>query len=124
MEKGFNRSERGQNPITGGHHREWTDRLRDVEEAVDRPEVREQVAQIREDIRKLNTEFRRNSKEPEWDLVDKKILKPLDEVRRTLAEELAKSESDRALVPIDRDPVPSRFSDLVEKYYERLGEGK
>ena len=46
------------------------------------------------------------------------------EVRRTLAEELAKSESDRALVPIDRDPVPSRFSDLVEKYYERLGEGK
>ena len=95
-----------------------------VEEAVDRPEVREQVAQIREDIRKLNTEFRRNSKEPEWDLVEKKILKPLDEVRRTLAEELAKSESDRALVPIDRDPVPSRFSDLVEKYYERLGEGK
>ncbi|HCE06373.1 MAG TPA: hypothetical protein DEQ62_08565, partial [Verrucomicrobiales bacterium] len=124
LEKGFNRSERGQNPITGGHHREWTDRLRDVEEAVDRPEVREQVAQIREDIRKLNTEFRRNSKQPEWDLVEKKILKPLDEVRRTLAEELAKSESDRALVPIDRDPVPSRFSDLVEKYYERLGEGK
>ena len=124
LEKGFNRSERGQNPITGGHHREWTDRLRDVEEAVDRPEVREQVAQIREDIRKLNTEFRRNSKEPEWDLVEKKILQPLDEVRRTLAEELAKSESDRALVPIDRDPVPSRFSDLVEKYYERLGEGK
>ena len=56
--------------------------------------------------------------------MEKKILKPLDEVRRTLAEELAKSESDRALVPIDRDPVPSRFSDLVEKYYERLGEGK
>ena len=77
LEKGFNRSERGQNPITGGHHREWTDRLRDVEEAVDRPEVREQVARIREDIRKLNTEFRRNSKEPEWDLVEKKILNRL-----------------------------------------------
>ena len=46
LEKGFNRSERGQNPITGGHHREWTDRLRDVEEAVDRPEVREQARAI------------------------------------------------------------------------------
>lgn len=124
LEKGFNQSDRGQNPITGGHHREWTDRLRDVEEAVDRPELRERVAQIREDIKKMNTEFRRNSKEPEWDLVEKKILQPLDEIRRTLAEELAKTESDRALVPIDRDPVPSRFSDLVEKYYERLGEGK
>jgi hypothetical protein len=24
-------------------------------------------------------------------------------------------------VPIDRDPVPHKFSDLVRRYYERLG---
>ena len=124
MEKGFSRNERGRNPITGGDHREWTDRLRDVEEAVDRPELRDQVAQVREELRKMNAEFRRHSKEPEWDLLEKKILQPLDEIRSQIAEELAKTESDRALVPIDRDPVPSRYSDLVEKYYERLGKGK
>ena len=121
LEHGFNRNERGQNPITGGNNREWTDRLRDVEEAVDLPGVRERVAQVREDIRKMSSEFRRHSKEPEWDLMETKILQPLDEIRRQVAEELAKRESDKALVPIDRDPVPSKYSDLVRRYYERLG---
>jgi len=123
LEQGFNRNERGQNPITGGSNREWTDRLRDVEEAVDLPGVRERVAQVREDIRKMNSEFRRHSKEPEWDLMETKILQPLDEIRRQVAEELAKRESDKALVPIDRDPVPGKYSDLVRRYYERLGKG-
>ena len=123
LEQGFSRNERGQNPITGGNNREWTDRLRDVEEAVDLPGVRERVAQVREDIRKMNSEFRRHSKEPEWDLMETKILQPLDEIRRQVAEELAKRESDKALVPIDRDPVPGKYSDLVRRYYERLGKG-
>ena len=123
LEKGFNRNERAQNPITGGNNREWTDRLRDVEEAVDLPGVRERVAEVREDIRKMNSEFRRHSKEPEWDLMETKILRPLDEIRRQVAEELARRESDKALVPIDRDPVPGKYSDLVRRYYERLGKG-
>ena len=41
-----------------------------------------------------------------------------------LAEEIARRESPDALVPIDRDPVPKRFSDMVRLYYERLGSGK
>ena len=124
MEKGFGPNGEGRNPITGGNNREWTDRLRDVEEAVDLPEVRERVSQVREDIRKMAKEFRRHSKEPEWDLVEADILKPLNEIRRQLAEELAKLKSDKALVPIDRDPVPDKFDELVRRYYERLGKGK
>jgi len=95
-----------------------------VEEAVDLPEVRERVSQVREDIRKMAREFRRHSKAPEWDLVEADILKPLNEIRRQLAEELAKLKSDKALVPIDRDPVPGKFDELVRRYYERLGKGK
>ena len=91
---------------------------------VDLPEVRERVSQVREDIRKMAREFRRHSKEPEWDLVEADILKPLNEIRRQLAEELAKLKSDKALVPIDRDPVPDKFDELVRRYYERLGKGK
>ena len=124
LEKGFGPNGGGRNPITGGNNREWTDRLRDVEEAVDLPEVRERVSQVREDIRKMAREFRRHSKEPEWDLVESDILKPLNEIRRQLAEELAKLKSDKALVPIDRDPVPGKFDELVRRYYERLGKGK
>ena len=69
-------------------------------------------------------EFRRHSKEPEWDLVETKLLEPLNEIRRQLAEELSKLESDKALVPIARDPVPDKFDELVRRYYERLGKGK
>jgi hypothetical protein len=49
------------------------------------------------------------------------VVNPLVEVRNRIAEELAKRDSREALVPIDRDPVPSRYSDLVKRYYERLG---
>ena len=38
-----------------------------------------------------------------------------------LDEELAKRDNREAMVPIDRDPVPGRFSELVRKYYENLG---
>ncbi len=124
IERSFSASRQGGNPLTGADNREWTDRLRDVEEAVDVPGVRERLSQVREDLRKINSEFRRHSKAPKWDLVETKLFQPLDEIRQQLAEELAKHESDKALVPIDRDPVPARFSDLVRRYYQRLGEGR
>jgi len=114
----------GSRPITGEDNRRWTDRLRDVEESLDLPSVREKLVRVREDMRKLNREFKRHGKEPEWDLVDANLLKPLNELRRLLAQELAKRRSDKALVPIDRDPVPEKFDELVRRYYERLGKGK
>jgi hypothetical protein len=36
---------------------------------------------------------------------------------------MARRQSNDALVPIDRDPVPARYSDLVRRYYEELGKG-
>ena len=114
----------GSRPITGEDNRRWTDRLRDVEESLDLPSVREKLVRVREDMRKMNREFKRHGKEPEWDLVDANLLKPLNELRRLLAQELAKRRSDKALVPIDRDPVPEKFDELVRRYYERLGKGK
>ena len=49
------------------------------------------------------------------------VLKPLTEVRDRVAQELRRHESAEALVPIDRDPVPAKFSELVRRYYEKLG---
>jgi hypothetical protein len=57
-------------------------------------------------------------------MVQKDILKPLVEVRERLADELSRRESKDSLAPIDRDPVPNRFSDLVRRYYENLGTGQ
>ena len=51
-------------------------------------------------------------------------MNPLMEVRSRIADELARRESSDALVPIDRDPVPTRYSDLVRRYYEELGKDR
>jgi hypothetical protein len=45
-------------------------------------------------------------------------------LRERVQEELARRESKDALVPIDRDPVPSRYSELVRRYYEQLGKSE
>jgi hypothetical protein len=54
-------------------------------------------------------------------LVKSQISGPLVEVRDRVAEELARREKSDSLVPIDRDPVPGKYSDLVRRYYEKLG---
>ena len=110
--------------MTGRNYLQWSDRLRDVEEMVESEELRNKVASIRDKARSFRREFKRHGKEPEWDLVSKEILEPLAEVHGQVREELLKLESEDSPVPIDRDPVPERFSDLVEKYYKELGRGE
>ena len=108
-------------PLTGNEYLNWSDRLRDVEEMVGSPELRRDVARIRDRARETRFEFKRHSKEPQWDLVRAQILKPLVEVRQRISEELARLETSDSLVPIDRDPVPPEFADKVRRYYEKLG---
>ncbi len=107
-------------PFTGEEYRQWSDRLRDVEEMLERPEWQDELARIRQRARELRTEVKRQSKEPQWDLVRNQIIKPMVDLHRRLGEELALLQSDEALVPIDRDPVPQRYSELVRSYYEKL----
>ena len=108
-------------PLTGPAYENWTDRLRNVEEMIDLPDLRNEAAQIREQARTVRIEFKRHGKEPQWDMVKSKIATPLAELRNRVNEELARRESSDNLVPIDRDPVPNKFSDLVRRYYEKLG---
>ncbi len=98
--------------------------MRDVEELVDDAKLRAEIARIREQARSVRAEFKRHSKEPEWELVRTKILEPLTEVKQRIREEIAKRESPDSLVPIDRDPVPDRYADLVRRYNELIGAGK
>ena len=88
---------------------------------IDQPELRNQVTQVRDRARAMRLEFKRHSKDPQWAIVKSQISNPLNEVRNRVAEELARREKSDSLVPIDRDPVPTKFSDLVRRYYEKLG---
>jgi hypothetical protein len=100
---------------------DWNDRLSNVEEMVDVPELRTEIARIRERARNARSNFKKQGEKPKWAEVRSQISGPLLEVRDRVAEELARRESKDALVPIDRDPVPARYSDLVRRYYEKLG---
>ena len=108
-------------PLTGEDFRQWSDRLGDVEEMLNAPNLRNEAARVRDRARAMRAEFKRHGKEPQWDLVRQQIMKPLSQLRKRLSDELAQLESDEAMVPIDRDPVPGRFAELVRRYYENLG---
>ena len=111
-------------PLTGGDYRAWTDRLRDVEEMVDAPDLRSQATQIRERARGVRIDLKRHSREPDWDQIRLSILQPLVELKDQIKDELLRLESKEARVPLDRDPVPPRYSERVREYYQRLGSGK
>ena len=114
----------GPGPLTGGNFAPWSDRLREVEEIVDSSELRAGVAGARERARLMRLEYRRDLKKPDWATVQLQVIKPLVEVRQQIAEELARRGSKDALVPIDRDPVPTRYTELVRRYYEELGKDR
>jgi hypothetical protein len=76
---------------------------------LDQPELRNEVANIRERARAMRVEFKRHSKEPQWPMVQTQIASRLVEVRNRISEELARRESNDSLVPIDRDPAEQIF---------------
>lgn len=108
-------------PLTSDDYVQWTDGLRDVEEMIDLPDVSTEVAQIRERARALRLQYKRDGKRPDWAVITTQISAPLAEVRERVDEELLKRQSKDALVPLDRDPVPPKYSDQVKRYYEQLG---
>jgi hypothetical protein len=111
-------------PITGENFREWSDRMRDVEELLDDPELRAEAARIRDRVRVAREDFKRHSKEPDPTQLQSLVAEPLRELRDRVAEEVRRRESPDSLVPIDRDPVPPQYADRVRRYYERLGSGE
>ena len=108
-------------PIEGEGFTNWSDRLREVEEMIEFPDLRNEVATARERARVLRQEAKRDLKKPDWAVVELEILKPLVEVRQLVRDELRRRAADERLAPIDRDPVPERFTELVRRYYEELG---
>ncbi|MFN0127665.1 MAG: hypothetical protein ACKV19_13370 [Verrucomicrobiales bacterium] len=120
----FNGGRGGGAPIEGDGFTNWSDRLREVEEMLDFPDLRNSVASARERARVLRLEAKRDLKKPDWAVVDLEILRPLVEVRQQVRDELRRRSADDLLAPIDRDPVPERFADLVRRYYEELGRDK
>ena len=111
-------------PILGHDFANWADRMRDVEQVVDSVELRNRLAAAREHIAAFRAEYRLHGRKPPAEVVKVQVLDPMTEVRVQLQEDLARLENARSLVPLDHDPVPDNYSELVRKYYEKLGGGQ
>jgi len=110
-----------QGPITGGSYMDWSDRLRDVEQAVDSQDLRNQLATVRERVAVYRRDFRQSGRIPSPEELQHQALEPLAMARDWVAQELSRAQKDRSLVPLDRDPVQDQYTDAVRKYYEKLG---
>jgi hypothetical protein len=111
-------------PIVGDDFANWADRMRDVEQVVDSVELRNRLATVRERVAAFRADYRLHGRRPPADVVKRQVLQPMTEVRVQLQEDLARLENVRSLVPLDHDPVPDNYSELVRKYYEKLGGGQ
>lgn len=110
--------------ITGEAFGPWSDRLRNVGEMLPRPELRNQVEQVMDHARNLRRDYFRDADAPQVEHLQTRIVAPLVELRDKVTEEIAKSEGKNPLSPVDRDPVPELYRELVQKYYQELGAGK
>ncbi|MCX6856397.1 MAG: hypothetical protein NTV80_16000 [Verrucomicrobia bacterium] len=110
-------------PFTGQGYDQWTDRLRNVEELLNQPELRNEAAKVLDNARTMRIDHERNDAAPQVDHLQMRILNPLVELRDRVVEELAKRDTKNPMVPVDRDPVPPAFRELVKRYYKELGNG-
>jgi hypothetical protein len=108
-------------PITGNDFVNWSDQLRDVQSVLDSPDLRNQLATVRDRAAGFRAEYRNGRQLPSPDAVRQQILMPLAQVRVWVREELSRQENANSLMPLDRDPVPENYSELVRQYYEKLG---
>jgi hypothetical protein len=111
-------------PITGNDFVGWSDRMREVEQVVDSPELRNQLAGVRERVAGYRAEYRRRGQKPDAATVRGQVLGPMAEVRARLQEDLARLANVKSLVPLDHDPVPENYSEMVRQYYQKLGGGQ
>ncbi len=108
-------------PITGDGFVDWNERMRTIEELMELPEAREQMQQAREQAEQMRVEFKRHGTPPQWGDIDTTILQPIREVESWVQQELLRKDNPDTLQPIDRDPVPPKYSNSVKSYYEALG---
>jgi hypothetical protein len=116
-----NRAAENGGPITGNGFVNFSDQLRDVQSVLDSPDLRNQLATVRDRLGGYRSAYRDRREIPRPDEVRKELLVPLEQVRVWVQEELARQENAASLVPLDRDPVPENYSTLVRQYYEKLG---
>jgi predicted RNA binding protein with dsRBD fold (UPF0201 family) len=114
---------REEGAITGEDYEDFRDRLGRISEMLQQQDLRDDARRVADNARQMRIDFSRDNQAPQAGAIDQRITEPLVELRQRISEEIAKLNKENPLAPIDRDPVPSEFRDLVRRYYEQLGAG-
>lgn len=117
---GFGGTPRG--PLTGEDFGEWIDRLSTVESLIEEPSTRTRIAEARETAEEMRRDFKRRSELPQWEMIVNEVVAPLNEVSSWLSSELSRIENPDSLQALDSDPVPDEYQEIVQRYYESLGD--
>jgi len=108
-------------PITGTNFTDWANRLRTVQNLIDDPQLRQQVANALSQAQDLRRNYQRNRTLPQWALVMSNVVTPLNQVSTALHQQLLRTDQPDLLQPVDQDPVPDKYANSVKRYYEALG---
>ena len=79
---------------------------------------------MRERVATYRREFRERRHVPSRDEIQNKAIEPLTLARNWIDQELSRAQNEKSLAPLDRDPVPEKYADLVRQYYEKLCSGQ
>ncbi|MDH7598059.1 MAG: hypothetical protein QHH07_00290 [Sedimentisphaerales bacterium] len=101
----------------------WLEALRQTELLLQQQDLRDMAAAITQAVTVAAREQGRHGNAPQWDLFSAQIRMQLVQLRTQVGYELARAQGGQELAPIDRDPVPSRYAELVRRYFENLSEG-
>ncbi len=92
-------------PLTGNNtFADWADRLRTVQNLLDDPTQRQQIADALAQAQDLRSNYIRHSQLPQWDTVSNNVISPLSKVSDALRQQLTTEEQPEALEPVDQDP--------------------
>jgi len=100
---------------------DWSDRLRDVEQAVDSQDLRNQLATVRERVAVYRRDFRQSGRIPSPEELQHQALEPLAMARDWVAQELSRAQKGPQPRPAGPRPRAGPIYRRVRKYYEKLG---
>ena len=88
------------------------------------PDLRADAARIRDQAKAIRKDLKRHSPEPDWNKIKLELAEPLAELQSRVTQEILRRDPKNTLVPLNQEPVPTRYENAVRKYYEKLGTGQ
>lgn len=101
---------------------EWRDRIEDLQAVIDDPEALTEITRAYRAAQSMRKDFRQSGNSPSPERINQEIVQPLEEAARAVDARLAALNREDPLAPVNRDPVPERYEELVSNYFEALAQ--